>query len=110
MSCGYSKSQALEWLFCSLASLPLSDGRALAHGGDRAVHLHLRGVLFSSNPRGDDEEGWISGRYSVFHDLESWRRYASAAGFVELTLYYRPDGAPHEQQPWLASVWRRLAP
>jgi len=76
------------------------------------LHATLKpgGVLFSSNPRGDNEEGWISGRYSVFHDLESWRRYASAAGFVELTHYYRPDGAPHEQQPWLASVWRRLAP
>jgi len=68
------------------------------------------GVLFSSNPRGDNKEGWTSGRYSVFHDLESWRRYASAAGFVELTHYYRPDGAPQERQPWLASVWRRLAP
>ena len=76
------------------------------------LHATLKpgGVLFSSNPRGDNKEGWTSGRYSVFHDLESWRRYASAAGFVELTHYYRPDGAPPEQQPWLASVWRRLAP
>jgi SAM-dependent methyltransferase len=76
------------------------------------LHATLKpgGVLFSSNPRGDNEEGWNSGRYSVFHDLESWRHYASAAGFVELTHYYRPDSAPHEQQPWLASVWRKLAP
>ncbi|MGE8636583.1 MAG: SAM-dependent methyltransferase, partial [Achromobacter piechaudii] len=22
--------------------------------------------------------------------------------------YYRPDGLPREQQPWLASVWRRV--
>ena len=76
------------------------------------LHATLKpgGVLFSSNPRGDNKEGWTSGRYSVFHDLELWRRYASAAGFVELTHYYGPDGAPREQQPWLASVWRRLAP
>ncbi|MFZ3326450.1 MAG: class I SAM-dependent methyltransferase [Methylocella sp.] len=67
------------------------------------------GVLFSSNPRGRNEEGWNSGRYGVYHDLASWRRYTSAAGFVELTHYYRPDGVPREQQPWLASVWRRLA-
>ena len=66
-------------------------------------------VLFSSNPRGDNQEGWNSGRYCVFHDLEAWRTYASAAGFVELTHYYRPDGPPREQQPWLASVWRRSA-
>ncbi len=72
--------------------------------------LKPRGVLFSSNPRGHNEEGWNSGRYGVYHDLESWRRYMSAAGFVELTHYYRPDGVPREQQPWLASVWRRPAP
>jgi SAM-dependent methyltransferase len=75
------------------------------------LHTTLKpgGVLFSSNPRGRNEEGWNSGRYGVYHDLESWRRYTSAAGFVELTHYYRPDGVPREQQPWLASVWRRVA-
>src|ERR1019366_4478386 len=76
------------------------------------LHTTLKpgGVLFSSNPRGRNEEGWNSGRYGVYYDHESWSRYTSAAGFVELTHYYRPDGAPLEQQPWLASVWRRLAP
>jgi SAM-dependent methyltransferase len=68
------------------------------------------GVLFSSNPRGRNEEGRNSGRYGAYHDLESWSRYTSAAGFVEITHYYRPDGVPREQQPWLASVWRKLAP
>jgi SAM-dependent methyltransferase len=65
------------------------------------------GVLFSSNPRGDNQEGWNQGRYGVYHDWESWRRYMTAAGFVELAHYYRPDGLPRERQPWLASVWRR---
>ncbi len=69
--------------------------------------LKAGGVLFSSNPRGQNEEGWNRGRYGVFHDLESWRRYMSAVGFVELTHYYRPAGLPREQQPWLASLWRR---
>ncbi len=69
--------------------------------------LKPRGVLFSSNPRGDNEEGWNRGRYGAYHDLETWRRYLSAAGFVELNHYYRPPGLPREQQPWLASVWRR---
>ena len=75
------------------------------------LHTTLKpgGVLLSSNPRGHNEEGWNSGRYGVYHDLDSWRRYTSTAGFVELTHYYRPDGVPREQQPWLASVWRRLA-
>ena len=71
--------------------------------------LKLGGVLFSSNPHGHNEEGWSCGRYGAYHDLENWRRYVSAAGFAELTHYYRPPGLPRERQPWLASVWRRLA-
>lgn len=64
------------------------------------------GVLFSSNPRGANEEGWNHGRYGAFWDLETWRRHVRAAGFVELEHYYRPDGIPVEQRPWLATVWR----
>jgi SAM-dependent methyltransferase len=73
------------------------------------LHASLKpgGVLFSSNPHGHNEEGWNRGRYGVYHDLETWRRYVSAAGLVELTHYYRPAGLPREKQPWLASVWRR---
>ncbi len=70
--------------------------------------LKPRGVLFSSNPRGRNEEGWNGGRYGVFHDLEAWRFYLEGAGFVELSHYYRPAGVPHEQQSWLASVWRTI--
>ena len=107
-------------------ALDLPDGRfdgvyanaALFHVPREAlprVMLELRatlkpgGVLFSSNPHGDNEEGWRGGRYGAYHDLETWRRYLSAAGFVELTHYYRPAGLPRERQPWLASVWRRPA-
>ena len=68
--------------------------------------LKPRGVLFSSNPHGRNEEGWNGERYGVYHDLETWRGFMLAAGFAELTHYYRPDGLPREQQPWLASVWR----
>jgi SAM-dependent methyltransferase len=67
------------------------------------------GVLFSSNPRGDGQEGWYGGRYGAFHELQAWRGYMSAAGFVELTHYYRPAGLAPAQQPWLASVWRKPA-
>ncbi|GAB3463294.1 class I SAM-dependent methyltransferase [Azotobacter salinestris] len=65
------------------------------------------GVLFSSNPRGHNEEGWNGNRYGSYHDLDAWRRYLDAAGFVELEHYYRPAGLPRDQQPWLASVWRK---
>lgn len=75
----------------------------------RQLHNTLKpgGVLFSSNPRGTNQEGWSHGRYGVYHDLETWRLRMSAAGFLELNHYYRPAGLPREQQPWLASVWRR---
>jgi SAM-dependent methyltransferase len=75
-----------------------------------ALHATLRprGVLFSSNPRGDNQEGWNGDRYGAYHDLEGWRRHLVAAGFAELEHYYRPAGLPREQQPWLASVWRAL--
>jgi SAM-dependent methyltransferase len=69
--------------------------------------LKPRGVLFSSNPRGNNEEGWSRGRYGVFHDWDTWRRFMLEAGFEELHHYYRPAGLPREQQPWLASSWRR---
>jgi SAM-dependent methyltransferase len=74
------------------------------------LHATLKpgGVLFSSNPHGHDEEGWSGRRYSAYWSLETWRRYLSAAGFLELTHYHRPAGRPREHQPWLASVWRRL--
>jgi len=73
------------------------------------LHATLKpgGVLFSSNPRGRNEEGWQGERYGAYHDLETWRRYLVAAAFVELDHFYRPTGLPFEQQPWLASVWRR---
>ena len=69
--------------------------------------LKPEGVLFSSNPRGNDEEGWHGGRFGVYHRLETWRRYMTAAGFVEVEHYYRPPGLPRAQQPWLATLWRR---
>jgi SAM-dependent methyltransferase len=74
--------------------------------GELRDSLKPGGVLFSSNPRGNDEEGWNQGRYGAYHSLETWRRYLSAAGFTELLHYYRPPGLPREQQAWLASVWK----
>ena len=106
--------------------LALPDGRfdgifanaSLFHVPSRALsrvllqlHAALKagGVLFSSNPRGRNEEGWNHGRYGAYHDLEAWRARMAEAGFIELDHYYRPAGLPREEQPWLASVWRRPA-
>ena len=71
-----------------------------------AAALKPRGVLFSSNPRGDNQEGVSGGRYGSYYDHATWRRFGEAAGFVEVSHYYRPAGLPREQQPWLASIWR----
>ncbi len=82
------------------AALPQVLGRLQAA-------LKPGGVLFSSNPRGHNEEGWNGERYGSYHDLESWRRFMTAAGLVHVHHYYRPPNLPRAQQPWLASVWRK---
>lgn len=69
--------------------------------------LKLGGVLFSSNPRGENLEGWSQGRYGAWHDHAAWRNYLQGAGFEELEHYYRPEGLPRDRQPWLATVWRK---
>jgi SAM-dependent methyltransferase len=66
-----------------------------------------RGVLFSSNPRGGNREGWNGERYGCYWDLERWRSIVVAAGYGEIAHYYRPAGKPRAEQPWLATVWRR---
>jgi SAM-dependent methyltransferase len=89
----------------SLFHVPTADlARVL---GQLRATLKPGGVLFSSNPRGNNEEGWNRGRYGAYHDWQTWSHHLGAAGFVELEHYYRPTGLPIEQQPWLASVWRK---
>lgn len=79
-----------------------------------ALHASLkpRGVLFCSNPRAPEgdglREGWSGDRYGSYYDLAAWRGVVSAAGFEELEHYYRPAGLARAQQPWLATVWRRI--
>lgn len=75
--------------------------------GELRASLKPGGVLFCSNPRGNDEEGWSQGRYGVYHSLERWHQFVTGAGFIELTHYYRPSGLPRHRQPWLATLWRR---
>jgi SAM-dependent methyltransferase len=90
---------------------------SLFHVPSRSLHAVLsalratlkpRGVLFSSNPRGPDREGVSRGRYGCYWTLETWRAYVVDAGFEEIAHYYRPAGLPREEQPWLASIWRRV--
>ena len=69
--------------------------------------LKPRGVLFASNPHGQNAEGWQRGRYGAFHDVDRWRAFVGSAGFDEIDHYYRPPGKPRAEQPWLATVWRK---
>lgn len=73
------------------------------------LHAALRpgGVLFCSNPRGANQEGWSGARYGAWYDWPTWRALLEVAGFEEIEHFYRPHGLPREQQPWLASVWRK---
>ncbi len=73
-----------------------------------ACHDALRpgGILFSSNPRGS-EEGWQGNRYGNYMELEESQDYLQQAGFKVLHHYYRPEGKPRNQQPWLAMVCQR---
>ena len=77
--------------------------------GELRRALKPRGVLFASNPHGHDEEGWGGGRYGAYHAPATWTRLVTNAGFALLDEYYRPEGLPRAQQPWLATVWRRQA-
>ena len=70
--------------------------------------LKPRGVLFASNPRGDNREVWNGDRYGAYHDYERWTQLVAAEGFEELEHYYRPRGKPRDEQPWLATVYRKI--
>lgn len=74
------------------------------------LHKSLRpnGILFTSNPRGD-EEGWSSPkRYGNFMQYEASEKYLINAGFEIIDHYYRPPGLPLEQQKWIAIVSRAI--
>lgn len=75
--------------------------------GELYAALKPGGVLFSSNPRGHNEEGWNAQRYGSYYDLDTWQTFLTEAGFVPLHHYYRPPNLPREQQSWLASLWRK---
>jgi SAM-dependent methyltransferase len=89
----------------SLFHVPTSElPRVLA---ELHAALKPRGVLFASNPHGDDVEGWNRGRYGAYHAPATWARFVTAAGFELIDEYFRPAGLPRAEQPWLATVWRK---
>lgn len=65
--------------------------------------LKAGGILFSSNPRGD-HEGWNGERFGFYIEFDKYKEFLDRAGMKVLSHYYRPQGLPKEQQPWLAVV------
>ena len=76
------------------------------------VRLTMAGELVAETFTDEDGtfvfEGVVRGRYGCFWALETWRSHVVRAGFEEISHYYRPPGRPRHEQPWLASVWRRV--
>ena len=96
-----------DGIFANAALFHVPSSQIARVLADLAAALKPGGVLFCSNPRGDNQEGWVGGRYGCFYDLATWRALATGAGFTELRHYYRPPGRPRAEQPWLATVWRK---
>jgi len=74
--------------------------------GELHSALRKNGILFSSNPRGD-QEGWYGQRYVNYMEFETSQYYLKKSGFKILDHYYRPPGKPRKEQPWLAIVSQR---
>ncbi|PCJ39854.1 MAG: SAM-dependent methyltransferase [Moraxellaceae bacterium] len=70
--------------------------------------LRTGGVLFTSNPRGNSE-GWQGRRYGNYMEFEESKTCLEEAGFTILHHYYRPEGKPRNEQPWLAIVSQKNA-
>ncbi len=68
--------------------------------------LKVGGILFSSSPRGN-AEGWSADRFGHYIEWEVYAQILETASLTPLSHYYRPEGLPRSQQPWLATVSRR---
>jgi len=71
------------------------------------------GVLFTSNPRGNDEEGVSGGRFGVYYQDDTWLELVNNlrvqnGRFQLIQQYFRPQFAPPDQQRWFATVWRKI--
>ena len=65
--------------------------------------LKPRGMLFASNPRGANHEGWQGGRYGVWHDLDSWRDLRHRRG-LRRAVSLLPAAGPSAQRAAVARL------
>ncbi len=100
-------TEAFDGVFANAVLFHLPSSEIASVLARLRAALRPAGVLFCSNPRGDNQEGWSGARYGTWYDWPTWRQLMETVGFVELEHFYRPAGLPRDQQPWLASVWRK---
>ena len=105
-SLGLGRQQAAH------AALPGSDTYAIGPGApDRSTPEALPVDEYASDacdlPR---QDGMAIGTVSITISMNGAASccFMTAGDFKELLVYYRPDGLPREQQPWLATVWRAV--
>lgn len=67
--------------------------------------LKPQGALLSSNPHGNNDEGWQRMRFANLHRPDRWQAFMESAGFVLQESYYRPSHLPPAQRPWFVTVW-----
>jgi SAM-dependent methyltransferase len=100
-------SAAFDGVFANASLFHVPGAQLPRVLGELRDTLVVGGVLFFSNPRGNNHEGWSGERYGCYFEIDRWRELCTAAGFTEIDAYYRPPGRPRDQQPWLAMTWRR---
>ncbi len=98
-----------DGVFANATLLHVPKAEILRVLGDLFACLKPEGVLFASNPRGDDEESFDGQRFRCKFRDETWLDLVPKAGFEPERHYWRPPGLPREQQGWFATVWRKPA-
>ncbi|MGZ8165911.1 MAG: class I SAM-dependent methyltransferase [Methylobacter sp.] len=99
--------QAFDGIFAN-ASLFHVPSRELPRVLDELqAALRPGGILFLSNPRGNNE-GWFGQRYGHYMELAASKTYLEQSGFEIIHHFYRPLGKPIHEQPWLAIVCRSV--
>mgnify|MGYP001160062282 FL=1 len=96
-----------DGVFANASLFHVPKKSILAALGAILTTLRDGGVLFSSNPRGNDEEGFSGGRFGVFYSDQTWMALVKKAGFEPVRQYYRPPNATPPEQHWFATVWRK---
>lgn len=100
------KKHSFDGVFANASLFHVPSTNLLKVLSDLHNCLRPGGILFSSNPRGD-QEGWQDpSRYGNFMQYDKSKDFLENAGFKVIDHYYRPPNVPIEEQKWIAMVSR----